>query len=418
MKANINRVYQKMLNIKNNYKMEHKLLIEEQINNSIKKDITTEKNQKQVKIRNPGIDLGRILDMMSILINHILGGGGFMHKFNQYYKILYSLYAALNFHISCFIFISGYIGYKTNKYSNLIYLWFWVLFYSISINIYFIKFKPQIYNKQIGILDFFLVSTYQYWYFTTYFGMYLFLPVINKGLEIINKLQLKMTFISFIFFFVVLKDYINPTNDIFKERNGRSVLWFLIFYITGAYFGKFKNENNSQKKKFIYYIIYILIYSIATYLCIKSHFYKIHKNNQNFKDKVKLFIKLCFVARNSSIVEVLQSISIILFLTSIKYNKYIAKIFTTIGPLVFSVYLIHVHPIIYYKIFNPHFQNDYSSNLSLCTVLKIVFLKSSRIFFICIIIDYFRNLLFRICQIRKISILIEKLILKLFSYLS
>jgi len=417
MKTNIN-IVDKILNNSNNSKREHKLLLKEEIDNSIKKDITTEKNQKQIRVRNPGIDLGRILDMMSILINHILGGGGFINKFNKYHIILYGLFAAINFHISCFIFISGYIGYKTSKYSNLIYLWFWALFYSISINIYYIKFKPQIYNKPIEILDFFLVSTYQYWYFTTYFGMYLFLPVINKGLEIITKLQLKMTFISFIFFFVVLRDYINPTNDIFKESNGRSVLWFLIFYITGAYFGKFKNENNFRKKQYIYYLIYILIYSITTYLCIKSPFYMVNKNNQNFKDKIKLFIKLCFVARNSSVVQVLQSICIILFLTSIKYNKYIAKIITTIGPLVFSVYLIHVHPIIYYKIFNPHFQNDYSSNLSLSTVLKIVFLKSSQIFIICIIIDYFRNLLFRICQIKKLSILIEKLILKLFSYLS
>jgi len=294
MKKKIFRVDEKILKNLNNSKREHKLLIEEHIDDSIKKDIAIEKDQKKIKVRNPGIDLGRILSIMSILINHILMGGGFMHKFNQHYKILYSLFAALNWNISCFIFISGYIGYKTTKYSNLIYLWFWALFYSITINIYFIKFKPQIYNKPIGILDFFIISTYQYWYFTTYFGMYLFLPVINKGLEIITKLQLKMTFISFIFFFVVLRDCINPTNDIFKESNGRSVLWFLIFYITGAYFGKFKNENFSQKKKYIYFLIYVLIYSITTYLCIKSPFYKINKNNQNFKDKIKFIYKTLF----------------------------------------------------------------------------------------------------------------------------
>ena len=27
----------------------------------------------------------------------------------------------------------------------------------------------------------------RYWYFTTYFGMYLFLPVINKGIENLTK---------------------------------------------------------------------------------------------------------------------------------------------------------------------------------------------------------------------------------------
>ena len=288
------------------------------------------------------------------------------------------------------------------------------LFYSMGNKIFLIKFKPHIYNRSINYFDFFPIYTNQYWFFSMYFGMFLFLPIINKGLEIINESQLKIAFVSFIFFFVILKDYFK--NDIFKENNGNSVLWFLIFYITGAYFGKFKNDNNniSRIKKYIYCLIYILIYIISTYLCIQSPYFIINTNNPNFKDKIKLLIKLVFVFRNTSIVEVLQSISIVLFLTSIKYNKYIAKIITFIGPLVFGVYLIHVNPIIY-TLFKKHFHTNYSSNLPLNTVLKIIALKSLQTFIICIIIDYFRNLLFRICQIRTISILIEKLISKLFS---
>ena len=414
MKKKIPRIKQKFINVNSKIsKKNNKLLLEEQ-NNTIKKDLTREKVQKQVKIRNPGIDFSRILNMIAIIITHILIGGGFQDKFKQNYKIILCFLPAINWHNSCFIFISGYIGYKTSKYSNIIYLWFWVFFYSMGIKIFLIKFKPHIYNRSINYFDFFPIYTNQYWFFSMYFGMFLFLPIINKGLEIINKSQLKIAFVSFIFFFVILKDYFK--NDIFKENNGNSVLWFLIFYITGAYFGKFKNDNKniSRIKKYIYCLIYILIYIISTYLCIQSPYFIINTNNPNFKDKIKLLIKLVFVFRNTSIVEVLQSISIVLFLTSIKYNKYIAKIITFIGPLVFGVYLIHVNPIIY-TLFKKHFHTNYSSNLPLNTVLKIIVLKSLQTFIICIIIDYFRNLLFRICQIRKISILIEKLISKLFS---
>lgn len=405
------KIKEKILKKSKKAKKKYKLLEKK----NIEKDTIIERVKNPIKLRNPGVDLCRILDMFAIVTNHILGSSGFKKKFNQY-NILKIIYASLNWHNCGFIFISGYIGYKTTKYSNLIYLWFWTFFYYIGIDIYFIKFKPHTYKESIKFLDFFPVLTYQYWYFTCYFGTYLFLPVINKGLEIITKSQLKITIISFILFYVILKDYINPTNDIFRESNGNSVLWFLIFYITGAYFGKFKkeNENISGTKKFIYCIIYILIFYFSTYLSVKSPYYEINSYNPNFMDKIKLFIKLLFVVRNSSVVQISQSISIILFFTSIKYNKYIGKIIIFIGPLTYAVYLIHCHPIIFNNIFKKHFKNNYSSNLPLNTVLKIIILKATQTFVICIIIDYFRNILFKVCQIRKISILIEKLILKLF----
>ena len=254
MKKKFGRIKQKIItkNSKNS-NIENKSLIDEQINNSIKKDLTTVNKQKPLKIRNPGIDFNRILNMIAIIVTHILIVGGFEQKYRSQYKIISSFYPALNWHNSCFIFISGFIGYKSTKYSNLIYLWLWVFFYSMGIKILLIKFKPNIYNKPIDYLDFFPIFTEQYWFFTMYFGMFLFLPVINKGLESINKSQLKVTFLSFIFFFVILNDYINPTNDIFKEYGGFSVIWFLRNFIIGAYFGKFKNDNENISiiKKYI-----------------------------------------------------------------------------------------------------------------------------------------------------------------------
>ena len=57
---------------------------------------------------------------------------------------------------------------------------------------------------------------------------------------------------------------------------------------------------------------------------------------------------------------------------------------------------------------------NYPRRLPLNTVYKIIFLKGLKIFGICSIIDYLRNILFRILQIRKICILFEKLIFILF----
>ena len=374
-------------------------------NNEVKK------TQKHSKIRNPGIDLGRILAMSAVVIQHI----NVMSAMKKYGKLkeLNIIYAAFNWHISCFTFISGYVGYKTAKYSNLLYLWITTFFYSMGINIIFTLFIPKVYKHKFTLMDYFPVLSFKYWYFTEYFGMYLFLPVINKGIEYITKSQLKATIFSFIVVYVILQDYINPNFDCFKLQNGNSVLWLLIFYITGSYFGKYKKENNSCIN-FIYCIIYIFIYCFSTYLSIKLQNYSINPNYQSFKDKFIIFLKLLFIVKNASILEVLQSVSIILFLTSIKYNKYFGKIISIIGSSTYAVYIIHCHKIILDNYIRKIFQ-DKPYNLTINTIIRIIFLSSLKVFLSCTIIDYLRNILFRLCHIKDFCIFIERLFLKLFN---
>ena len=121
-------------------------------------------------------------------------------------------------HTSTYIFIYGFIWYKTCKYTNVFYLWLCTLFYSIMITFYFNKFKPKIYKQQINYKDFFIVIYPYYWCFTSNFVMYLFLPIINKGLGVIINFELKIAVLLFLIF--VYKDYINPKNVPFKMNKG------------------------------------------------------------------------------------------------------------------------------------------------------------------------------------------------------
>ena len=377
-------------------------------NKNYKKIYIIDNSSKIIKNRNPGIDLGRILAMFAIVIQHIFFHGRSVIKFPQYIKELNNLSTIYFWHVSCFIFISGYVGYKTCKYSNLLYLWFCTLFYSVGIKIYFNQFKPNIYKKEITYIDFFPVTTKQYWYFSFYFGMYLFLPFINKGIENISKSQFKIGVITLIVVYIVLRDYIAPNYDTFQMFNGYSILWHLVYFITGAYFGKFYKDIN-LKKKIIYCSLYILIYYFSTYLCVNLPSYSIKSNEQTIKDIFISFLKCIFIKKLNSVTMILQSISIILFITTIKYNKYIAKIITFFGPLTYGVYLIHDNNIIRAKYIINIF-NNYSKDLPLSNVKKIIYLKALKIFVICALIDYLRNLIFRICYIKKICILIEKLL--------
>lgn len=238
--------------------------------------------------------------------------------------------------------------------------------------------------------------------------MYLFLPVFNKGLDNINQSQLKIMIITLIAVFIVLKDYMNPKFDLFRMNEGYSVVWFLIFYSTGAYFGKFK-EVRSLSKRIMWNLIYILIFCNSSYLCFALSEYPINKINPNFKDKYINFFKSLFITRISAMPMILQSITLILFVTNINYNKYIAKIITFIGPLTFGVFLIHDNCIIR-NVYIKNIFNNYSKDEPYTSIIKIILFKSLKIFVLCATIDYLRNILFSIFQIRRFCIFLEKFI--------
>ena len=69
---------------------------------------------------------------------------------------------------------------------------------SLGLGVYLIKTKEELieaYKEHCRAPILFQ----KYWYFTKYFGMYLFLPVINKGIEGLTRSELRIVVISIIF---------------------------------------------------------------------------------------------------------------------------------------------------------------------------------------------------------------------------
>jgi hypothetical protein len=104
---------------------------------------------------------------------------------------------------------------------------------------------------------------------------------------------------------------------------------------------------------------------------------------------------------------IIQAISITLFFSQLKYNKFIGKIITFFGPLTFGVYLIHCHIYVRDIILGNLFRKD-SNNLSLKMVIFLVIYRGFLIFIICSIIDYIRHLIFILFRIKKICMFLEK----------
>ena len=374
------------------------------IDNNINTDIINNKN-KIKKERNPGVDLVRLISMYTVIIQHFVIIKEF-NKYDRYKKQINIFTTVFHWHIDAFAMISGVVGYKSHKYSNLLYLYLTVLFYSVGINFYFNNIKNHNY-KHISFRDDMIYPMIynRRWYFTSYFGMYLFLPVINNGISIISQYELLLVVISTLGIFIFWKDYNKIDRDVFGMNKGHTPFFLLTLYVTGAYIGKYRKDY-SGFKKFIYCLIYASLYLILSYIHYKDYNNEFNLGSGYYAKKIRDFIRILFKNRHDSGVRVIQSILVILFFMQIKYNKYIAKVICFLGPLTFSIYLIHLEPIAHDTYFSPIIKNA-PSNLSLNSVFYLLLSKSLKVAFICIVIDYFRFLLFSILRLKKIFIFIE-----------
>ena len=374
----------------------------------------TDKNEQIFKVkdkkRNPGVDIIRIIAMYCIVMNHILFYTNAYDKFYKNKKQLMNLNIFTDWHNDGFILISGIVGYKTNRYSNLIYLWLTVLFYSLGIHLYYRIVKKKFIETNSFSADFFPIIFRKYWYFTAYFGMYLFLPVINKGISILSKYEHKLVVVTTLGFFVIWKDFKNTKNDVFNMISGYSMIWLMTFYLTGSYIGKYQ-VIYSGTKKYISCFIYIFIYIFVSYLYIKI---KIEKINNEKLTHLITFLKKILSWRYDSFIKITQSITACLFFLQLSYNKYLDKIICFLGPHVFGIYLIHNNKLMKENLLQ-HIFSTTPINSSLTSIIILLLFKSIQIFILSIIIDYLRNLLFIRLRLRKICVFIEKFLIKVFS---
>jgi hypothetical protein len=208
------------------------------------------------KERNAGVDFCRILGMIDIIVYHIVICKYLKNKYRNYLKQFTLIEILTQWHISNFGIISGIVGFKTNKYSNLLYLFLCVLFYSVTIHYTMIKFYKNKYSIIINQKQlreyYFPVITNDYWYFSTYFKMYLFLPLINKGISLIYKSELIIIILSMIGILFIWKDLMSRNPNKFCSNTSTKTL--LVYFIIGAYFGKY---NLNDKKIKVFFIIYI-----------------------------------------------------------------------------------------------------------------------------------------------------------------
>lgn len=340
--------------------------------------------------RNYGIDVLRILSMMMVVMLHVLGNGGIRDSTDNLsvnYEIAWFWGILANCAVNCFALISGYVGALSNvKYSNLVLLWLRVLFYSVGIAIVFKILNPDLVNIK-GILTMAIpVYTKQYWYFTAYFLLFLFMPVLNCAIQNMERLKLKIVLITII----VCVSILLPVTSVLREdiwllQGGYTPLWLIILYLVGGYIRKYGAFRNT---KAVYFFVVYLSSAIITLLSKNVIQFVL---GSHFEDMWLSYFSISMVV---------EAISLLLLFERFRVSKSISqKIISFFASLSFSVYLIHEHPFIREQILEGRFSWIGEKSPLIMIVLLLFFTVA--IFVLCILIDCFRDFLFRILKIKQ-----------------
>ena len=142
--------------------------------------------------RNFGIDLLRMIAMEMIVVLHLMGYG--IAVFAGVDNVPPSMYVHLFLNILCgcgvnlYAFISGYVASgKKVRFSNLIVLWMRVVFYAVIFVVIAFIFGLKEFDLNTLIKSFFPTLFNYWWYWTAYFALFIFSPLLNIGIDHLNR---------------------------------------------------------------------------------------------------------------------------------------------------------------------------------------------------------------------------------------
>lgn len=251
------------------------------------------------------------------------------------YVVGWILFICVNPVVDIYVLMSGYMGFREEhepiKYSKYIRLWIQVLFYCIiSMFIVNSQFK-HILNWDIIIKCFISVASDQYWFFTRYSVLFLFMPVIKRFAANCSKRELTIIVVVCVGVFSLYVTLLSPVFNILDINAGYSFVWFLVLYLVGVWRRKCDIENRFSKKKAG--IILLGATLIPAFMKTVGVYLTKEILGNSFGDD--------FLISYISPTTLVIAMAYIIIFSQLKLGKRITKLISFFAPSAFAVYLIH-----------------------------------------------------------------------------
>ena len=355
--------------------------------------------------RNANVDLFRMIATVFVIILHVLGQGG-IYRNAPMNSITYhtaSFLRILTFcAVNCFALISGYVMANKNiKLKSIIGLWLNILFYSVLFSGLFFAFMPETITLKNLVQAFLPVVTGRWWYISSYFALFFFIPFLNTAIQYISKQTYTKVLLVIIVGLCVL-DCIIPI-DAFYTNEGFSAIWLIILYLFGAYIKKYAiNEKIAAWKGLIGFFVMIIL-TFASQLVI-SALTKILFGEAKFDGVFISYI---------SITILFSAIFLFIFCLNVKLSNFTSKLILFFSPVSLGIFLIHVDPLVYHYLLKDAFV--FLAQKNAVVMLLGVVAATIGIFLVCAIIDLLRIQLFKLIRINKLCEFIANNIKKVYS---
>lgn len=197
------------------------------------------------KGRNLGLDALRIASMLAVVGQHLILHGGLQEALSGSLAGSLSasfLYIACLFAVDGFVLITGYCqAHKPFRLRGLFRLWVQASVYNVlctaAVNLR-VLYPDMQYADMLQAV--FPILTDAYWFFTTYFALMLLSPFLNRAFGSLSRGKALALLLALVLLFSVFTDLASLTGrDPFRLSGGCRLDWFVVLYLTGAYFGRY-----------------------------------------------------------------------------------------------------------------------------------------------------------------------------------
>ena len=333
--------------------------------------------------RNYSIDLLRLVAMFYVVILHSLGYGGVLGGEGASRLLSYSMETWAFCAVDCFALISGFVAFREDRqeryrFSSYFNLYLQVVFYGLLVTaVYRILGNENADLRQL-VRSFFPVYTDMYWYFTAYTGLFFLMPLINAGVQKIDRRLAGKCAVVILFVFVFCATFYDLHADRFVLTSGYSLVWLIILYTLGALLKKSGLPGAHRLGPM--WIINVLLLAVTAYLASQENMMLM-----TYISFSVVFSALCHIA----------------LFARLRLPRRAEAIVKFAAPGAFAVYLLNTHPLFWTQFMAGRFQHLQGGSPAAIFLTVTGF---ALLFVICaVLIDAVRQRLFCALRIPKLT---------------
>lgn len=364
-------------------------------------------NMHAKKSRNLGIDLLRALAMFLVILWHFVGQGGLLahaEPGSEKYWVLSFVQILACCCVNLYGLTTGYVMCdKHFRLVRVVKLWAATVFWSVAVSCVLFVVFPESRTFEEFVSMFLPILRGRYWFFTAYVVVMLLSPVLNLVIRSLTKGQFHLLLaVLFLIFGVIPVGSLGY--DVLRISSGHHFSWMIVLYIIGGYLRRFAPEKGGSRwllGYFLFAAVHLLYKFVVTMIGLGS------------------FANLLLTYPSPLVVG--EAICLFLYFkeafSGISETDTLGKLIRFAAPGIYSVYVIHAQPRVYWNVDIIALFRTWDS-WNVLTVCTAMIGTAAALFAVCVCLDHLRQRLFRGLGIdqmaEKLSNRIEKKLKALF----